>query len=130
MADNGWKLQHTFSHHLFEPETNVLNYAGRVKMQHILTQVPPHRRQVYVLEGQNPQETTNRVASVYETIAQIAPGMPPCAVLTTKIEPPGGSGAYWDYLDQSYRLSLPPPRLPSTGVGGGSTSSGQDAGTP
>jgi hypothetical protein len=121
MADNGWKLQNTFGNHLFSPETNELTYAGQTKLHWILTQLPPHRRQVFVVEADTQANTATRVASIYETIAAIAPDAPSCPVLTTRILPPGGDGSYLDALDQTYRSSIPLPRLPAPPPPVGST---------
>ena len=120
MADNGWKLQNTFGDHLFAADTNELTYAGEMKLHWLLTQVPPHRRQVYVLETDNQAATAMRVASVYRRMAEISPHAATCPVQTTRIIPPAGDGSYLDNLDQTYRSSMPLPRLPASAppVGG------------
>lgn len=123
MVDNGWKSQNTLSDYLFDPGTNELTVAGQAKLHYILTQVPPHRRQVYVLEAATQEETAVRVASVYRSITQIAPDTSPCAVMTTKIVPRGGEGWYLYDVEQAYRQFTPPPRLSSV-VGGGFTGGG------
>lgn len=87
MADNGWKLQNTLSDQLFDQETQELTYAGRLKLRYLMTQYPPHRRQVYVLEAARPEDTDKRVASVNRNLIEIAPEQA-CSVWTTKIEPP------------------------------------------
>jgi uncharacterized membrane protein YgcG len=120
MVDNGWKSQNTLSDYLFDPGTNELTAAGQAKMHFILTQVPPHRRQVFVLEAATQEETAVRVASVYRSIAQIAPDTNPCAVMTTKIVPRGGEGWYLYDVEQAYRRYIPSPRLSSVAGGGGS----------
>lgn len=119
MVDNGWKSQNTLSDYLFDPGTSELTGAGQAKLNHILTQVPPHRRQVYVLEATTQGETAARVASVYRYLAQIAPDSNPCAVMTTKIVPRGGEGWYAYDVEQAYRSFVPPPRLSSGAAGGG-----------
>jgi hypothetical protein len=121
MADNGWKLQNTFGDHLFSAETNELTYAGEMKLHWMLTQVPPHRRQVYVLEAKDQPATAARVASVYRHMAQISPGAAACSVQTTRIAPPAGDGSYLDNLDQTYQSSMPLPRLPVMGPATGAT---------
>ncbi len=110
MADNGWKTQNTFSDYLFDPGSNELTVAGQAKLSYLLTQIPPHRRQVYVLEGTTQEDTAARVASVYRSMAQIAPDSSPCAVMTTKIAPRGGEGWYAYEVENVYRATLPPPR--------------------
>ena len=119
MVDNGWKSQNTLSDYLFDPGTNELTGAGQAKLNHILTQIPPHRRQVYVLEAATPEETATRVTSVQRYVAQIAPNSNPCAVMTTKIVPRGGEGWYAYDVEQAYRSFVPPPRLSAGAAGGG-----------
>ncbi len=131
MADNGWKTQNTFSDYLFDPGSNELNNAGQAKLAYILTQTPPHRRQVYVLEGATQEDTAARVTSMYRSMAQIAPDMSPCAVTTTKIAPRGGDGWYAYEVENAYRASLPLPRVSSLNGGNGSngaSGSGNDFG--
>jgi hypothetical protein len=135
MADNGWKNQNTFTDYLFDPSSNELTIAGQAKLYHVLTQIPPHRRQVYVLEATTQEETAARLASVYRTIAQIAPQTPPCTVMTTKIAPRGGEGWYMYEVDEAYRTSFTDPlrtRLSSscgsaTQGGYGNSNSNHDA---
>ena len=115
MADNGWKLQNTLSHYHFTEDSTQLNTAGQSKVQYILTQVPPHRRQIFVLADNSVEVTASRVGAVYRAMAEITPGSMRCPVMTTRIEPRGGDGSYLDYLDRSYRVSIPAPRLPSQG---------------
>jgi hypothetical protein len=120
MADNGWRTQNTFSDYLFDPGSNELTVAGQAKLSYVLTQTPPHRRQVYVLEGTTQEDTAARVASVYRSMAQIAPDSGPCAVMTTKIAPRGGEGWYAYEVENAYRATLPPPRSLSLNSSNGS----------
>lgn len=94
MADNGWKQQNTLNDEWFNKEDNELNHAGKIKLRQMLNEFPPHRRQVFVLEGQTQDVTSMRVASVYKNLAEIAPDQAPCSVLTTRIPGPVGAGWY------------------------------------
>ncbi len=126
MADNGWKTQNTFSDYLFDPGSNELTGAGQAKLNYIMTQTPPHRRQVYVLEGATQEETAARVASVYRYLAWYAPDASPCAVMTTKIAPRGGEGWYAYEVEQAYRATLPTPRIPNFSSDSSSNGSGNN----
>ena len=92
MADNGWKQHNTFNDEWFNKENNELSLAGKIKLRQMLNEFPPHRRQVFVLEGQTQDVTSVRVASVYKCLAEIAPDQQPCNVLTTRIPAPVGVG--------------------------------------
>ncbi len=122
MADNGWKLQTTLREDLFSAEENELTYAGHLKLRWILTQIPPHRRRIYVVEGRTREDTGTRVASVYKHLADIAPSGIPCPVLVTQISPRGGDGEYLNNIDQSYKSAMPAPHLSA----GDATSGGEE----
>jgi hypothetical protein len=119
-ADIGWKLQTTLSDHLFDE--NELTYAGHLKLRWILTQIPPHRRRIYVLEGHTRDETGTRVASVFRHLADIAPNGIPCPVLVTQVAPRGGDGGYLNIIDQAHKAAIAQGALSL----GGATSSGTE----
>lgn len=136
MVDNGWVHETTLVDALFDPESNELTYGGRMRVRGIMTEAPPHRRHVFVLEGATPEDTAARVASVQQWLAHIAPEVGPGSVSTTSIAPRGGSGYYLDEIQDAYRQSVPAPRLPANttpgfnpaqlfGGGGGGNSSSQ-----
>ncbi len=126
MVDNGWKMQNTLSDHLFAPEENELTYAGQLHLRWILTQVPPHRRQIYVMEAPTRDGTATRVASVYKYLGETAPAGPPCPVFVTRIAPRGGDGSYLADVDKMYKASSPTPRLPAAASDGGGSSESSD----
>ena len=115
MADNGWKQQNTFNDEWFNKEDNELSHAGKIKLRQMLNEFPPHRRQVFVLEGQTQDVTSARVTSVYKCLAEIAPDQPPCSVLTTRIPGPVGAGWYVQGVHRSMGLrSNTGPTMPGT----------------
>jgi hypothetical protein len=61
---------------------------------------------------------------MYRSMAQIAPDMSPCAVMTTKIAPRGGDGWYAYEVENAYRASLPLPHVNSISCGNGSSGAG------
>lgn len=122
MVNNGWRLQNTLSDHLFDPVTQTLTQAGRLKVRWITTQAPPNRRTVYVLRGETDEATQTRLAAVQEHLAGLHPrGVKP-QVAITDIVPPGGSGDYFNEVDLQLKKSIPEPRLPEreiiSGTGG------------
>ena len=100
MADNGWKLQNTLNDDLFNRDTNELNAVGKRKVRSILTEFPPHRRQIYVLENQDPAVTGARVAAVGQFIAETVPEQTAGTILTTRIPAPVAEG--WR-VENTYR---------------------------
>jgi hypothetical protein len=109
--DAGWRLENTLVEFLFT-EDQELTHAGVLKVRHILTQVPPHRRTIFVLKGDTREITERRVDAVQRAAADILPegGLP--AVLVTDQLPRGGSGDYLNMVNRKYRESIPAPVLP------------------
>jgi hypothetical protein len=125
-TDNGWKMQNTVGTYLFD-ENHALNKAGELQVKWIVTQAPVHRRAVFVLKGDNPEQTAARVASVNAAVAKYAgPNIPP--VMVTDTEPSGWSGSYVDAISQALNSSIPAPRLPAGGGGGGGEGGGENGG--
>jgi hypothetical protein len=127
MVNNGWKMQNTIGTFLFNPETQELNTAGEAKVKWVVTQAPIHRRAVFVLVGDTPEDTQRRVLSVQAYISRIVPPghLPP--VMLTDREPEGSSGEYFDAIHRATIQSIPAPRLPAAETGslsGGGSSGG------
>lgn len=112
MTNSGWRAQNTLSHHFFDSESQELTQAGELKIHWIATQVPMHRRAVFILRANDPNATSARVTAVKQFLAKILPDSPHPDVLLTDIIPPGGSGEYFDAVDRQLKSSVPAPRLP------------------
>lgn len=125
MANNGWRLQNTIGDSLFDPDTDILNRAGELKVKWILTQNPEHRRIVFVLRAENEIETQARLESVQVYVSRLFPaGELPCIEFTDR-DVPGVPAQYLDDVDTAYRKTIPQPRLPAMqNVGGGGSGSG------
>jgi len=113
MANNGWRMQNTIGTYLFD-DNQHLNRAGEIKLRWILTQAPVHRRAVFVMQADTPEETAARVESVQLAISRMMPSGPLPPVMITDTEPEGGSGEYYDAINRALQSSLPSPRLPSS----------------
>ncbi|MCO6044625.1 hypothetical protein NG895_11970 [Aeoliella sp. ICT_H6.2] len=72
MVANGWRRQNLLGAHHFDPQTGKLTRAGELKVEWILTQTPPSRRQVFVERSMNDDVTQNRIAQAQ----QFANGLP------------------------------------------------------
>lgn len=111
--ENGWKMHNTVGHVLFDPKTNGLTEAGKNHIRSILTDNPADRRVVFVLQGQTPQHTAQRIESVQLAISALVPTGELPAIYVTDRDAPGSSGAYQTAVTRAMMTSLPAPRLPS-----------------
>jgi hypothetical protein len=109
--DAGWRLENTLVEFLFT-EDQQLTHAGKLKVRHILTQVPAHRRNIFVLQGETPEITERRVDAVQRAVAEILVDGPLPPVLVTDQIPRSGSGDYLNTVNRKYRESIPAPVLP------------------
>lgn len=115
----GWRLENTLVDAFFD-EQQQLTHAGKLKVRHILTQVPAHRRSLYVLQGETPEITEQRVDAVQQSVANLIPDGPMPPVMVTAIMPRGGTGEYLYIVNSKYRQSIPAPVLPEAqGTTGG-----------
>ncbi len=126
-ADNGWRLNNTISHSMFDPKTNRLTDAGKAHVQWIVTQAPQSRRVVFVLQGNNQQSTALRVESTQLAVSEVIPVGPLPSIYLTDREPTGSSGVYQTAIHRAMLSSVPTPRL--TANNGGSSGSASGSGT-
>lgn len=122
--ENGWRMHNTVGHAMFDQRTNALTQAGRNHIQSILRDNPSNRKVVFVLQGQNPKQTSARVQSTELAISELLPvgDLPP--VYVTDRDAPGSSGAYQTAVNRALMGSVPLPRLTSGGAAAGGASSG------
>lgn len=113
MKNNGWRAYNTIGEPLFDSTTNSLTPAGRRQVHWIMTQAPQHRRVVFVLKAETPQQTAERVAAVQQTVNQLQAGGAPVGVYVTDIVPHRSPGQYQTAISRSLMNTIPAPRLPS-----------------
>lgn len=117
--NNGWKLHNTLGQAMFDPNTHGLTDAGRSHMRWIVTQAPQDRRVVFVLVGEDQQQTAARVESTQLAISEMIPVGPLPTIYLTDRDAPGSSGAYQTAVNRAMASTVPAPRLtaaaPSTG---------------
>lgn len=66
MVTNGWRRQNLLGAHHFDQQTGKLTRAGQLKVEWILTQTPPSRRQIFVERSINGDVTQDRIAMAQE----------------------------------------------------------------
>jgi uncharacterized membrane protein YgcG len=129
-VNNGWRLQNTVGDLFYEDGSNELTRAGDLKVKQIVTKNPSHRRTVFVMVADTQAVTAKRVESVQRAVSKYVPEGPLPQILTTDVDVDGGSGEYFDKIDNAYRQSIPSPRITggSSGSSGSSSSGGGSSG--
>ncbi len=113
MEHNGWRAYNTLAKQSFN-EHNQLTSAGRTKVRWIVTQAPVDRRSVYVLRGETPDATRDRLQSVRDAMTDVTgANMAEAMVVVTDRVPRTGGGDYMDMIDRKLRESIPVPVLPA-----------------
>jgi uncharacterized membrane protein YgcG len=128
-VNNGWRLQNTVGAWFYDEGSNELNRAGELKIKQIVTQNPGHRRTVFVLMADTQVVTAKRVEAVQRAVSKYVPEGPLPQILLTDVDVDGGSGEYFDKIDNAYRQSIPAPRLDGGGGGGSSSGGGSSGGS-
>ena len=122
---NGWRRQNMLGEFHFEPGSEQLTEAGRLKVRWILTACPQQHRLIYVHIGQTDAETSTRIATVQKLAAQITPNnVPP--VMSTSIADDGWPADEVELIGRKFQATMPAPRLPSSNddMSGGGESGG------
>ncbi len=119
--NNGWRLHNTIGTSMYDPGTNCLTAAGRAHVNWILTQAPQSRRVVFVLQGENQQQTAARVESTQLAVSELVPVGPLPAIYLTDRESYGSSGVYQTAIHRAMVASVPSPRLTTTSPAGASS---------
>lgn len=115
---NGWRVQNTLDDHYFEEDSGRLTEAGQLKIRTILTESPPAYRMVFVVRSLDPAETARRVASVQESGDRLHPGQL-TLVGESDIHPRTTPAQVVNSIDRNFIETMPAPRIPSSGAGGG-----------
>ena len=108
----GWQRQNTLGSNHFHPESNHLNSAGTQKLLEVITQTPPERRTVFVLQGVDENMTATRIDSVQRAVAALLPDGELPSVVRTHVPPVSRPGDQINRVDQQYHTNQPSPQLP------------------
>ncbi|MCG8450787.1 MAG: hypothetical protein MI725_14550 [Pirellulales bacterium] len=114
MISNGWRRQNLLGGYHFDPHTNQLTEAGKLKIDWILTQAPVHRRGIFVERGENQAQTAQRIAAVHDNAASKSPTVGPVAVNDTHIVAEGHPAEVVDHVFVGFQQNQPLPVLPAS----------------
>ncbi len=126
MVAKGWMRQNLLCEEHFEPHSEELNEAGRMKVEEIITVTPPAYRAVYIPRASTPELTAKRIEYVQQYVVDKAIDDSPVQVVQSKMRPNPYAGDYVDQIDRAFRESTPEPRIPAgmNSTGGTSQSGG------
>ena len=113
MINNGWRRQNLLGDYHFESETNELTRAGELKVNWILTQAPPDRRQVFVQRGMDVDQTAQRIEAVNALASNMSPAVEMVDVTDTHIVAEGHPAGAVDNMFIGFQTNQPPPVLPA-----------------
>ncbi len=113
MVNNGWRRQNLLGTYHFDPDTNELTEAGKLKVNWILTQTPQHRRNIFVQRAVNESQTASRVDSINRWASNMSPGVGPLDINDTHIVAEGHPAATVDHIFVGFQTNQPPPVLPA-----------------
>jgi hypothetical protein len=122
MINNGWRKQNLLGKQHFDAHGEQLTEAGRLKVEWILTQAPPHRRSIYVQRAADAEDTALRVQSVQELAATMTSSTGLANVQETHIRDEGHPAGAVDAVFTGFHAHQLIPALPqaSGGAAGGS----------
>ncbi|QDU57316.1 hypothetical protein [Aeoliella mucimassa] len=113
MVQNGWRRQNLLGAHYFDRETGKLTRAGELKIEWILTQTPPSRRQVFVERSMDTSVTQERMTQVETFANNIQTNGEQIAVIDTHIRSASRPASMVDAERNSFIESRPPAVLPA-----------------
>ncbi len=110
---SGWRRQNLLGDHYFDENNQALTEAGRLKVQWTLTQVPEHRRMLFVTRGLTPDITQARMAAVEAAATQVLPSGESPSIQDTHLIAEGHPASDVALTTIRFRETKPTPQLPS-----------------
>ncbi|MEQ8210894.1 MAG: hypothetical protein RH917_13795 [Lacipirellulaceae bacterium] len=120
MVNNGWRRQNLMGQYHFNPETQELTEAGRLKASWTLTQAPMHRRNLFVQQTNTEEKTAERVQSLQEFAANLNTTGEQAQINETAIQEYEHPASRVDATFVGFREAQPAPVLPAATAGTGS----------
>jgi hypothetical protein len=118
---NGWRRQNLISDYHFSEDRPQMTLSGESKVRHILTQMPPSRRVIYVQRGMTPEVTATRIELVHRTAHRMGLA---ADVVESDLPNEGWPADAIDSVAKKGDATRPDPRLPDASGGSGTSSSG------
>ncbi|HMP08575.1 MAG TPA: hypothetical protein PJ982_19690 [Lacipirellulaceae bacterium] len=123
MIANGWRRHNLLGQYDFDPDGDGLSESGRLRVQWILTQAPPHRRTIFVERMMDPATTAARVEAVHSVAASMGGMVGPVDVQETYLREESRPAANVDAMFTAFQegqMNNYPPSLQAPGIHQGS----------
>jgi hypothetical protein len=117
MVDAGWRRQNLLGPHHFNPETNQLTTAGELRVQWIMTQAPPDRRNIFIERSLNADTDSVRLATVRDFATRVSIDGRAPQIEETWIASEGRPAAIVDATNVKFMQAMPAPVLPPVTAG-------------
>lgn len=109
--NNGWRLFNTVGAMYFS-ENNQLTEAGELKVSTTLSRAPSGRQVLFVLKGDTPEATAQRLESVQLSVSRLIPVGPLPQIMITDQDAEAASGEMQTAINRGMARTMPIPRLP------------------
>jgi hypothetical protein len=109
--NNGWRAFNTVGS-IFFTEENQLTDAGQLKVATTLTRAPSGRQVLFVLKGDTPEATQQRLEAVQIAVSGMVPVGPLPQILITDRDAEATSGEMQTAINRGMARTMPVPRLP------------------
>jgi hypothetical protein len=119
-VSNGWVEATTFFDYHFEPDTNVLNHAGKQHLEWILSQAPMECRTPYLAQSFDPAINIARVEALEQEMAVLVGPEHSLPVLLRVASPSPRRASEIDSIYQLRNSNILPPIITYSADGGGS----------
>ena len=109
--NNGWRSFNTVGS-MFFTEDNQLTDAGEMKVSMTLSRAPSGRQVLFVLKGNTPEATAQRVEAVQLAVSELIPVGPLPQIMITDQDAEATSGEMQTAINRGMARTMPVPRLP------------------
>ena len=113
-ARSGWSRQNTLSEFHFDPVTNQLTEAGKLKVRQILLHHPAGRIDIFMARSMNEEHDRVRLTSVEHEGTRMLPDGKSPSVTPVDIEYRMRPAEEVDFITRSRMESMPAPQLPDS----------------
>ena len=110
----GVQVAHTLTSEYFDPETNVLNQSGEMRVAWIMQKAPQAEKQIFVFEDQTGPTMDQRLGSIRKFTDRYYAHLGNATIARSQIMPNQIPARYQQTYQKTYETSQPNPVIPIT----------------